>query len=79
MTPQIISTLSFGIGRTKVISAKSIIFPSSMAKKLGFGGHFGPDLATGPLFRPMLPASNVELLSKHALSKKIAVLCPKMG
>jgi hypothetical protein len=42
-------------------------------KKLGLGGHFGPDLATGPLFRPMLPASNVELLSKHALSKKKAL------
>ncbi len=33
-------------------------------KKLGFGGHFGPDLATGPLFRPMLPVSTPELLSK---------------
>ena len=41
--------------------------------KLGFRGHFGPALATGPLFRPMLPASNVELVSKHALSKKIAL------
>jgi hypothetical protein len=37
VAPFLISTLNFGIGRTKVISAKSIIFPSSMAKNWVLG------------------------------------------